>query len=69
MKKLIAVSVILILIAGILTACGSETAPSTSVQEEAAKAIEDTQHAETVPSSGSEQQQQTDNKSTADNQI
>jgi len=42
MKKLIAVSVILILIAGILTACGSETAPSTSVQEEAAKAIEDT---------------------------
>lgn len=70
MKKLIAVSVILILIAGILTACGNETAPqSTPVQEEAAKAIKDTQHAETVSSSGSEQQQQTNNKSNADNQI
>jgi len=73
MKKLIAVSVMLILIAGLLAACGNEAAPTPPAADKTAEAASNAQHVEAVSSSGSKQptqeQQPTVEKPTVDDQI
>jgi len=73
MKKLIAVSVMLILIAGLLAACGNEAAPTPPAAGKTAEAASNAQHVEAVSSSGSKQptqeQQPTVEKPTVDDQI